>query len=121
MAVATLSNVAADLSLSLMQGKYWSTIMTLRDAAGTPIDVTGYVFRGHIRQTAAGALIASFTFTFTITDAPNGTVRVELLSADSAGLTLTRYAYDWEYADGNGEEHALVRGSLSVAPEVTHD
>ena len=118
MAVATIDNLPADLNLALMQGKHWSTIMSLRDSAGAPIDVTGYVFRGQVRPTPPGPLAASFTFT--IVDAPNGIVRVELSSADTAALTATRYLYDWEYADLVGEEHALVRGSISISLEVTH-
>jgi len=117
-AISTLSNVAADLNLSLMQGKYWSTLLTLRDGTGVAIDVTGYEFRGHIRQTPTGTLVAAFTFT--LEDAPNGLVRVELPSELAATLALPRYVYDWEYADNADEEHALVKGSISVVPEVTH-
>jgi hypothetical protein len=118
MAVETLSNVGADLNLSLMQGKYWSTQLTLRDGTGLAIDVTGYQFRGHIRQTPTGVLVAAFTFT--IVDAPNGVVRAELPSELAATLVYPRYVYDWEYVDNADEEHALVKGSISVVPEVTH-
>jgi hypothetical protein len=118
MAIETLSNVAADLNLALMQGKYWSTVLTLRDSAGVAIDVTGYEFRGHIRETPTGSLVAAFTFT--IEDAAQGIVRVELPSTLAATLTFPRYVYDWEYADGTAEEHALVKGSISVLAEVTH-
>jgi len=118
MAVETLTNVAADLNLVLMQGKYWSTLLTLRDGAGVAINVTGYVFRGHIRETPPGVLAASFVFT--IEDAPNGLVRVELPSEVAVTLTRPRYVYDWEYADNADEEHALVKGSVSMVPEVTH-
>ena len=118
MTVPTIDNLPADLNLALMQGKYWATIMTIRDAEGVAIDVTGYVFRGQVRPYPTGPEAASFTFT--IVDAPGGVVRVELLSADTVTLTGTRYQYDWEYADGAGEEHALVRGTIAVSPEVTH-
>lgn len=118
MAITTISNVAADLNLTLMQGKHWGTVMTLTDATGTPMDVTGLVFRGHVRQTAASTLAA--TFTFTVLDALAGTVRVELVSDETVMLTLPKYVYDWEYADALGEEHALVKGSVAVVAEVTH-
>lgn len=118
MAIETLSNVAADLNLDLMQGKYWSTLLKLQDGGGVAIDVSGYEFRGHIRETPPGVLVASFVFT--IEDAPNGLVRVELPSELAVTLTRPRYVYDWEYADNEDEEHALVKGSISVLPEVTH-
>lgn len=118
MAVETLSNLGAELNISLMQGKYWGTILTIRDANGVALDITGYSFRGHVRQAPAGDLIAAFVFT--PVDAPNGAVRVELPSVDTAGLLIARYVYDWEYADLAGEEHALVRGWISVVAEVTH-
>lgn len=118
MATNTLSNVAAELNLSLMQGKYWSTRMTLTDAGGSPVDVTGYAFRGHVRRTPTNALVAEFAFV--VLDAPGGVVRVELLSEQTAQLSVPHYLYDWEYADADGEEHALVKGSISVVAEVTH-
>jgi hypothetical protein len=116
--IETLSNVAADLNLRLMQGKYWSTIMTIKDATGKPFDVTGYIFRGQIRKTATSPLAASFVFT--ILDAVAGSVRAELLSDQTSKLTAPKYVYDWEYADAQGEEHALVKGNVNVTAEVTH-
>lgn len=119
MAIETLSNVGADLNLALMQGKYWSTVLRIQVGTGTPLDVTGYEFRGHIRQTPTGELVASFTFT--IEDATGGVVRVELPSDVAATLSYSRYMYDWEYSDNADEEHSLVKGSISVLAEVTHD
>jgi hypothetical protein len=116
--VETLSNVAADLNLSLMQGKYWSTIMTIKDATGKPINVTGYIFRGQIRKTVTSPVTASFTFT--IADALAGSVRAELLSDQTSKLTALKYVYDWEYEDVQGEEHALIKGNVNVIAEVTH-
>lgn len=118
MAIETLTNVGADLNLALMQGKYWSTVLTLQVGSGTPLDVTGYEFRGHIRQHPTGVLVASFVFT--IEDAVNGVVRVELLSDDAVLLVYPRYVFDWEYSDNTDEEHSLVKGSVSVLAEVTH-
>lgn len=84
-------------------------------------DITGYAFKGQIRQ--GGVLMGSFNFT--ILDAAAGVVRAHLTSEQVTTLTSTTdqtYIYDIQYTYNDGGlviRQTLLMGTLTIRPEVT--
>jgi len=114
------------LDLVIEQGATFGMTITVKDANGTPVNITGYTFRGKIKESAQDASAVE-EFTCTITDAVNGVFTVGLTAAETAELTATGdtydeysgYVYDVEMVDAATLVTRLLNGAVSVSPEVT--
>ena len=115
-------------NMEISQGSDFKLGLTIKDAGGSPIDLTGHTFRGQIRKTASDAIIQA-VFTFDIVDAVNGRVDVIMVAADSSAIALeksktssrsiTTMTYDIESEDGSGNVVRWLEGLVKFSPEVT--
>lgn len=121
---------AGSLDILVEQGATFAMRLVLSDSVGSPLDLTGWTFRGQIRSTYdAGTILASFSFVVPnqITD-PGA---VDCSMADSVTETIpvtastnykkkdTFYPYDIEGEDTSGNVYRVVQGTATVSPEVT--
>lgn len=122
--------MATKLDLKIDQGTSFKMAVTITDENGTKLDLTGYVFTGHVRKTV-GAAAVEFSFAFTvptqvgddlgkvlITVAPAVTSALNLAPQDSTTKRLVRFVYDIE-SDNGGEITRWFEGEVIMSPEVT--
>ena len=117
---------AGVLDLTIEQGVDFGMAMTIKDANDTPINITGYTFRGKIKESAQDSSPVE-EFTFALTDPGNGVVTVSLTAAETAAITATGdvydeytpYVYDIEMVDLSSKVTRLLNGEVTVSPEVT--
>lgn len=104
------------------QGATLKRTITWTDPAKTPINLTGYTARMHVR-TAANA--ASTILELTTENSrialggTAGTVSLTVAANVTTSLTPGLYVYDLEVVSGGGEVTRLVEGNFNVKAEVT--
>ena len=113
---------AATLPLKIEKGAKFTKRLTWQDANGTPIDLTGYSARMHIRQSIeASAFELELTTSngrITLGDTA-GTVDLYLTAQETDTLTIKTGVYDLElYTDADNVVR-LVEGSVSISEGVT--
>jgi hypothetical protein len=104
------------------QGADFVRTLTISDSTGTPIDLTGYTFAGQARPVVESP--TSYAFTFTILNQISNTGKVTWLIPDTlfTALVLTKsvkYVYDIEMTDTAPLTKRILRGYLTISPEVT--
>lgn len=110
--------VAATYNLTIDQGSDFAIELNLQEE-GVAKNLTGYSARAQIRRTIGSTTVAA-EFTCTITDALNGTLKVELPNNISSGLAGGKYFYDLEIFTTNDTlVKKLLKGEVILNPEVT--
>ena len=104
--------------ISLKQGETWSKVLTFKDDSDVVINVTNDTFRGQVRKHHSSTDIQA-TFSFTITDGPNGVVSWTLSATDSAACSSGNLVYDIEWVKQNGDVTRILEGVADCTPEVT--
>jgi len=123
---------AAKKNLTIEQGATWRGTYTLLQpaAAGTPvanmlpIDLTGYSARMQIRPdyTSTTVLVELTPANAGISiTAATGQINLHISAADTAALTFTDApaVYDLELIEPGGDVIRLLKGSVTLSPEVT--
>ena len=123
---------AAKKNLTIEQGATWRDTYTLLQPApvGTPIadmlpiDLSGYSARMQVRPDYASTtvLIELSTDNTRITITPlTGTLALFISDADTTALAFTDASavYDLELIQPGGEVIRLLRGTVTLSPEVT--
>lgn len=108
--MATKANITID------QGTTFSTVISLTDDNGEPIDLTGYTGRSQMRKHYTSSNSQSFTVSLSNT---SGVVSLSLTATQTANLTPGRYVYDVEVVSGANIVSRIVEGIVTVTPEVT--
>lgn len=67
------------------QGATWEAILQIKDANDNAVDISGYVFRGQIRETYSTATKTA-EFVFTIQNASQGKVIMSMPATATAGI-----------------------------------
>lgn len=89
----------------------------------TPVDLTGYTARMHIRDRIGGTVLLALT-----SDVPDNrisldntehTITVVISADDTAALTFTKGVYDLEMVSPTGAVTTIFRGTVTVPKEVT--
>lgn len=120
--------MAATKKLEIDQGATFPLGLTIKDADLVAIDISAWTFRGQIREfPESSTTLASFSFD--ITDGPNGQVTASLSAAVTAAIPVpdsksssrrvAKYAYDIEAVRADGSVIRLLEGIAEVSPEVT--
>jgi len=123
---------AAKKNLTIEQGATWRDSYTLLQPApaGTPIasrlpvDLTGYSTRMQVRPDYASATVllelTPANGRITITPA-SGKLDLYISDADTAALTFTDTpaVYDLELIEPGGDVIRLLKGTVTLSPEVT--
>lgn len=112
--------IAATHHLILDRAATWSKVLTIRDNAGDPVDVSAATFFGQIRREFAKQPAALFAFAFT-TDGSNGEVRITFTAAQSMLLKPGRGVYEYDifmYFDDTAPKR-LIAGKVTVAGNIS--
>lgn len=121
---------AAKWNLTIEQGATFQLALQLSTGGtvadgGTPIDLTGYDARMHVRQRVKSPttlLDLSITSTnIVITDAVNGWLQITMSEAETKALMWKSGVYDLEIESSGGFVKRLLHGSVKVSPEVTRE
>ena len=94
---------------------YSISVTLLEDDGVTPIDLTDYTVRSHIRR--GDTLIAELEFT--AVDLVNGEYKLSI--QDTTGWPLGELVSDIEYTDANGDPRSTETYYIDVIRDVTHD
>jgi len=89
-------------------------------AASTPMDLTGYSARMHVRTRAKDLIFELTTENggITLGDA-SGTITFFLDHTDTESTTETRLVYDFELVAPDGDVTPLLAGGFSLSEQVT--
>jgi len=113
------NTMAATANYNIDQGTTFSSTVTVKDNAGTALDLTGYT------ATAKMALGYSSTRTRTdltitfATDRTSGDVTMSLTATQTAALEApARYVYDLDITDSSGTVTRIIEGLITTRPNV---
>ncbi len=109
---------AQTVNLLVEQGATFSRTVRLKQADGTPVDLTGWSGRGQIRRTVRDETVLA-SFTVVIVDPSEGAFSIGLAAATTAGFDTRPAVYDIELVDGAGGVMRVLQGAITVSPEVT--
>lgn len=109
--MATISNLVID------QGTTFSSIITLRNQDGTPLNLTDFTVKSQFRKSYQSSTAVNFTAS--IYDATAGKVRLQLSPSDTTNIRSGRYLYDIELTSPNGEKIRPLEGLVILTPEIT--
>ena len=104
------------------QGARWSLSVTWQDAAGDPVNITGFAIAGQVRTAYAdegGELLAEMEAT--ITDAEEGSFELAISTEDTGGMPSGSWRWDVELGPVGGEVERLLMGRALVRSEVTRE
>lgn len=113
---AGIYNIVAD------QGATLSRVITWRDSARNPYNLTGYTARMHVRSTveSASTIIELTTTNGRITlGGATGQITLTVSAADMVSLTPGKHVYDLEIVSPSGTVSRLVQGNFAIRAEVT--
>ena len=108
------------LSMERGDDKTYELEVTEKKSPCNPADITGCTIKLTIRPTWQGAIFLQKTFTLT---APLiGEAEVEIVAADTSGLTNERHEYVWdvEITKTDTKMETLCKGKFIIEPEVTY-
>jgi len=100
------------------QGADYIDVLVMRDTAGSPVDITNYVFTSQIRKSYYAANVAA-SLTITVTDASNGVASIICTAANTTNIAAGRYVYDIYMVDTANVTSRIVEGIAVVSPQVT--
>jgi len=109
--MASISNIFID------QGATFTTTVTVTDASGTAISLSGYAVAGQIRKSHLSS--TSTAFTASISNASAGEITISLTDSQTTSLESGRYVYDVLITASGGAKTRVVEGQVTVNPSVT--
>lgn len=118
---------AGALNITIEQGTTFRKKLTWADditfpLAGSPIDITGYTARMHIREEVDSTTTELELTTVNgriILGGANGEIDLLVDDATTAALTLESGVYDLELISGAGVVTRIVEGTYTLSLEVT--
>lgn len=116
--------------ITVYQGATFQIQLEIKNASGTPLDLTGHTFRGQIRRTVSSATPdATFTFTLANQMTDPGKVTCVISATNTAAIVVdvsptyqrktTKMSYDIESQDGSGFVTRWLQGVADIVPEAT--
>ena len=105
------------------QGATFSKVLTLKDSAGTVINLTGYAsaemdLRENPEASTAVATLTTGNSRVALGGSA-GTVTLTISASDTASLTAGDGVYDLEITDGNSNIYRLMEGTYSIRRNVS--
>jgi hypothetical protein len=111
----------ATLNLTIRPGLTFGPVeITCKDAAGNPVDLTGWTAWAEVRRSQGESVILDLTPQ--ITDAPAGKITLSKSREDTAGLRITGSKYFWDLilARPNGDRIGpIVAGTVQIVSTIT--
>ena len=109
--MASISNIFID------QGATFTTTVTVTDANGDAVNLSGYSVAAQIRKTFLSS--TSTAFTASISNASAGEITISLTDSQTTSLDAGRYVYDVLITASGGTKTRVVEGQVTVNPSVT--
>jgi hypothetical protein len=105
--------------LYIDQGATYSTVITVRDDNGNPIDISAFAAQSQIR-TSAWSSNPQAVFTCDMSDGANGNISMSMAASITAFINPGRYSFDVIL---NNMDYSIVikpvEGTVTVNPGVT--
>lgn len=109
-------------NFTIYQGATFGRVLTWKDENATPIDLTGYTARMHIRSSVDDdTIIASLTTEnggITL-GGEDGTITLTMSAATTTAITADSGLYDLELVNGGSAVTRLLEGNVIISKEVT--
>ena len=100
------------------QGATFQKVLTLKDSAGSVVNLTGYTSAQMDLRTDADQSSAQLSLTTgnsrIALGASAGTVTLTISASDTASLTATDGVYDLEIVDANSNVFRIIEGTYTV-------
>ena len=121
-------NKGKELNLTIRQGATFGPIVcTLKDSAGTPVNITGYTVAAQVRKTPFTRRASGFAATCVIVNGAAGQFSFEFKVEDTAKLivgesendTDSLYYWDLELIQPDTRVIPVIYGTVKVFREVT--
>ena len=111
--MATISNLVID------QGTTFSSIISLTNQDGTPMDLTDYTVKSQFRKSYQSSSAVSFAAS--IYDAEAGQILLSLDPENTTNIQAGRYLYDIELTSPAPEfrKTRALEGLVILTPEIT--
>lgn len=97
------------------RGDTYKLQITIKDAAGVAIDLTGRTYAGSLVPDGSSTRT---NFSVDSTELASGIVTISLSTSTTAGLTVGTYYYDFQETVGS-ETVTLMAGRLEVVEGIT--
>lgn len=106
-------------SFTIEQGDDFSRVLTWKDGSGNPINLSGYTAACQVRA-RNGMLLIDFSNNGTLSiDGTAGTVTMSLPASFTGTLDFDTADYDLKLTSGTGGKTRLIKGVVTLSPEVT--
>ena len=109
--MASISNIFID------QGATFTTTVTVTDANGDAVNLSGYSVAAQIRKTFLSSTATAFTAS--ISNASSGEITISLTPTQTTALEAGRFVYDVLITASGGTKTRVVEGQVTVNPSVT--
>lgn len=121
---------AGKYNLEVEQGATFFRVLTIKSPGNTPIDITGWQFRGQLRKNVGDtAPVAALSFVILDQEDFPGQVEATMSNTVTAAIVcdlsenqakeITKFVYDIEAVKPDGMVLRLLEGVANVSPEVT--
>lgn len=113
---------AAIRNFAIDQGATFNQVITWKDSAGAPINLTGYSARMQARKNKnAGDVLVELTTQNgrIILGGSTGRITLNIPASVTAAFNWTRGLYDLELVRADGEVSRLLQGELTVSVGMT--
>jgi len=110
---------AATWNTTVEQGATWTRVLTVRDAAGALLNLTGYTSKMQARNRADALKIDLSNVSGMTLGGAAGTITVTITAATTAALVVEPLTFDMTITSAAGVVTRLVQGRMSVDDSVT--
>jgi len=111
--------MSSTYNISAVQGNTLLLNVTANDSAGSPLNLSGYLVRGHVKYNYSSSDIL-LNLNPTITSYANGTINLSGSATGLAAMPVGVFVYDLEAAQVSGEYVTkFLRGYFNLGPEAT--
>jgi len=110
--------MSAKANLLIEQGTDFTTTLTVNDASGDPVNLSGYTGAGQIRKHFSSNTATTIAVTFA-TDRSTGLLTLTVARTLTENMAYGRYVYDVELTNASNTRSRLVEGIVTITPEVT--
>ena len=121
-----ITNVGSQVNMEIMCGTDFSTTMTMVNAYGATLNLTGCLVTAAIKRAALSSLVALYFNVAVANDPTTGVVTLSLSNGDNAldgGANLAdplgQYVWDLKLVDPNGLISRPLYGSICFISAVT--
>ena len=109
--MSSISNIFID------QGATFTTTVTVSDANGDAVNLSGYSVAAQIRKSFLSS--SATAFTASISNASAGEITISLTDSQTTSLEAGHYVYDVLITASGGTKTRVVEGQVTVNPSVT--